>query len=416
MSYRRVVVTGIGVISPLGNDLKSFWDNLTSGKSGVVPITQFDASTYDCKIAGEVKDFNPTPYFKNPKDIRRADRFTQFAMASAKLALDNSHINLETVDRKRFGVLVGSGIGGLKTLCDQHTILMNKGPDRISPFMIPMMIVNMAGGLISIEYGLEGPNFAIVTACATAANSIGEAWRMIRYGDADLFLAGGSEAVICPIGIAGFCSMRAMSKRNDEPERASRPFDRDRDGFVMGEGAGILVLEEYEHAKNRGADIYCELAGYGLTSDAYHMTSPRGDGETVARAMQDALRCAEANVEEIDYINAHATSTGLGDLCETNAIKILAGDYAKNGLLVSSTKSMTGHLLGGAGGIESAACILAIKNGVVPPTINLENPDPECDLDYVPNVARQKKVRLALNNSFGFGGHNATLAFKALGA
>jgi 3-oxoacyl-[acyl-carrier-protein] synthase II len=293
---------------------------------------------------------------------------------------------------------------------------MNKGPDRISPFMIPMMIVNMAGGLISIEYGLEGPNFAIVTACATAANSIGEAWRMIRYGDADLFLAGGSEAVICPIGIAGFCSMRAMSKRNDEPERASRPFDRDRDGFVMGEGAGILVLEEYEHAKNRGADIYCELAGYGLTSDAYHMTSPRGDGETVARAMQDALRCAEANVEEIDYINAHATSTGLGDLCETNAIKILAGDYAKNGLLVSSTKSMTGHLLGGAGGIESAACILAIKNGVVPPTINLENPDPECDLDYVPNVARQKKVRLALNNSFGFGGHNATLAFKALGA
>jgi 3-oxoacyl-[acyl-carrier-protein] synthase II len=414
MSYRRVVVTGIGVISPLGNDLESFWENLTSGKSGVVPITQFDASNYDCKIAGEVKEFNPTPYFKNPKDVRRADRFTQFAMGSAKLALDDSHINLETVDRKRFGVLVGSGIGGLKTLCDQHTILMNKGPDRISPFMIPMMIVNMAGGLISIEYGLEGPNYAIVTACATAANSIGEAWRMIRYGDADIFLAGGSEAVICPIGIAGFCSMRAMSKRNDEPERASRPFDRDRDGFVMGEGAGILVLEEYEHAKKRGARIYCELAGYGLTSDAYHMTSPRGDGETVARAMQDAMRHAEANVEDIDYINAHATSTGVGDLCETNAIKILTGDYAKNGLLVSSTKSMTGHLLGGAGGIESAACILAIKNGVIPPTINLENPDPECDLDYVPNVAREKKVRLALNNSFGFGGHNATLAFRAL--
>jgi 3-oxoacyl-[acyl-carrier-protein] synthase II len=414
MSYRRVVVTGMGVISPLGNDLKSFWENLMSGKSGVVPITQFDASNYDCKIAGEVKEFNPTPYFKNPKDVRRADRFTQFAMASAKLALDDSHINLETVDRKRFGVLVGSGIGGLKTLCDQHTILMNKGPDRISPFMIPMMIVNMAGGLISIEYGLEGPNYAIVTACATAANSIGEAWRMIRYGDADIFLAGGSEAVICPIGIAGFCSMRAMSKRNDEPERASRPFDRDRDGFVMGEGAGILVLEEYEHAKKRGARIYCELAGYGLTSDAYHMTSPRGDGETVARAMQDAMRHAEANVEDIDYINAHATSTGVGDLCETNAIKILTGNYAKNGLLVSSTKSMTGHLLGGAGGIESAACILAINNGVVPPTINLENPDPECDLDYVPNVAREKKVRLALNNSFGFGGHNATLAFRAL--
>jgi 3-oxoacyl-[acyl-carrier-protein] synthase II len=414
MSYRRVVVTGVGVISPVGNDLKSFWENLTTGKSGIGPITQFDVSNYDCKIAGEVSDFNPAPYFKNPKDIRRADRFTQFAMASAKLALDDSGLNLDTVDRTRFGVLVGSGIGGIKTLCDQHTILMNKGPDRISPFTIPMMIVNTASGLISIEYGLEGPNFAIVTACAGAANSIGEAWRMIRYGDADIFLAGGSEAVICPIAIAGFCTMRAMSKRNAEPEKACRPFDRDRDGFVMGEGAGILLMEEYEHARKRGAEIYCELAGYGLTSDAYHITSPRNDGIPVARAMQHALQRAEANVDEIDYINAHATSTNVGDICETNAIKLMAGEYAKNGLLISSTKSMTGHLLGGAGGVESAICILAIKHGVVPPTINLENPDPKCDLDYVPNIAKERKVRLALNNSFGFGGHNATLVFKAL--
>ncbi|MBV9107244.1 MAG: beta-ketoacyl-ACP synthase II [Verrucomicrobia bacterium] len=415
MSNRRVVVTGIGVVSPIGSDLKSFWENLVNGKSGIGPITQFDSSTFDCHIAGEIFDFKPALYFKNPKDVRRADRFAQLAMASAKLAIEDSGIDLARVDRTRYGVLVGSGIGGLKSLEDQHTALMNKGPSRVSPFMVPMMIVNMAGGLISMEYGLEGPNYSIVTACATAANSIGEAWRMIRYGDADGFLAGGSEAVICQLGIAGFCSMRAMSTRNDEPEKASRPFDRDRDGFVMGEGAGILVLEEYEIAKARGARIYCELAGYGLTSDAYHMTSPRPDGTPVARAMQLALDYAGANVTEVDYINAHATSTPVGDICESNAIKLLAGHHAKAGLLVSSTKSMTGHLLGGAGGVESAACILAIKNGIVPPTINLDNPDPYCDLDYVPNVARTKKVRIALNNSFGFGGHNATLVFRALG-
>jgi 3-oxoacyl-[acyl-carrier-protein] synthase II len=414
MSNRRVVVTGIGVVSPIGSDLQSFWKNLVNGKSGIRPITQFDPSTFDCHIAGEIPDFQPSLYFKNPKDVRRTDRFAQFAMASAKLAIEDSGIDLARVDRTRYGVLVGSGIGGLKSLEDQHTVLMNKGASRVSPFMVPMMIVNMGSGLISMEYGLEGPNFSIVTACATAANSIGEAWRMIRYGEADGFLAGGSEAVICQLGIAGFCSMRAMSTRNDEPEKASRPFDRDRDGFVMGEGAGILVLEEYEIAKARGARIYCELAGYGLTSDAYHMTSPRPDGTPVARAMQLALDRAGANVSEIDYINAHATSTLVGDICETNAIKLLAGHHAKEGLLVSSTKSMTGHLLGGAGGVESAACILAISNGIVPPTINLDNPDPYCDLDYVPNVARIKKVRLALNNSFGFGGHNATLAFRAL--
>jgi 3-oxoacyl-[acyl-carrier-protein] synthase II len=414
MSNRRVVVTGLGVVSPIGIDLKSFWENLVNGKSGIRPITQFDSATFDCHIAGEIPNFNPSLYFKNHKDVRRADRFAQLAMASAKLALEDSGLDLQKIDRTRFGVLVGSGIGGLKSLEDQHTVLMNKGASRISPFMVPMMIVNMASGLISMEYDLEGPNFSIVTACATAANSIGEAWRMIRYGDADGFLAGGSEAVISPLGIAGFCSMRAMSTRNDQPEKASRPFDRDRDGFVMGEGAGILVLEEYERAKARGAHIYCELAGYGLTSDAYHMTSPRPDGAPVARAMQLALDSAGANVAEIDYINAHATSTMVGDVSESNAIKLLAGHHAHEGLLVSSTKSMTGHLLGGAGGVESAVCILSIQNGIIPPTINLDNPDPECDLDYVPNVARTKKVRLALNNSFGFGGHNATLAFRAL--
>ena len=414
MSYRRVVVTGLGVISPVGNNLKTFWDNLVHGRSGIRHITQFDASTYDCKIAGEVEDFNPAEYLRNPKEVRRTDRFTQFAMACSKLALKDSGLDLEKVDKTRFGVLVGSGIGGLRTLEDQHTILMNKGASRVSPFMVPMMIVNMASGLISIEYSLEGPNFAIVSACATAANSVGEAWRMIRYGEAEIFLAGGCEAVVCPLGIGGFCSMRAMSTRNEQPEAASRPFDRDRDGFVMGEGGGVLVLEEYEHAKARGAEIYCELAGYGLTCDAYHMTAPKPDGTAVARAMQSAVDHAEVRIDEIDYINAHATSTPVGDISESNAIKLFAGEHAKNGLLVSSTKSMTGHLLGGAGGIESAVCVLAIKHGVVPPTINLENPDPECDLDYVPNTARERKVRLALNNSFGFGGHNVTLAFKAL--
>ncbi|MBV9492447.1 MAG: beta-ketoacyl-ACP synthase II [Verrucomicrobia bacterium] len=414
MSDRRVVVTGMGVMTPVGNDVKTFWTNLVEGRSGIRRITQFDASSFDCQIAGEVSDFNPSEYLGNPKDVRRTDRFAQFALACAKMALEDSGVDLERVDKTRCGVLVGSGIGGLRSLEDQHTMLMNKGASRVSPFMVPMMIVNMASGLISMEYGFEGPNFAIVTACATAANTIGEAWRMIRYGDADLFLAGGCEAVVCPLGIAGFCSMRAMSTRNAEPEKASRPFDRDRDGFVMGEGGGILVIEEYEHAKARGAQIYCELAGYGLTCDAYHMTAPRPDGTAVARGMKAASDRAGVKPEQVDYINAHATSTSVGDLCETNAVKLYAGDHAKRGLLVSSTKSMTGHLLGGAGGIESAVCVLAIKHGVVPPTINLDNPSPDCDLDYVPNVARERTVRVALNNSFGFGGHNATLCFKAL--
>jgi 3-oxoacyl-[acyl-carrier-protein] synthase II len=414
MSFRRVVVTGLGVVSPVGSDIKTLWDNLLAGKSGIRKITQFDASSFDCQIAGEVQDFNPVLYVSNPKDVRRTDRFTQFALACAKLALVDSGLDPDRVDKTRVGVLVGSGIGGLRSLEDQHTILMNKGASRVSPFMVPMMIVNMASGLISIEYGFEGPNFSIVSACATSANSIGEAWRMIRCGEAEVFLAGGCEAVVCPLGIGGFCAMRAMSTRNNEPERASRPFDRDRDGFVMGEGGGILILEEYEHARKRGAKIYCELAGYGLTSDAYHMTAPKPDGTAVARGMRSAIAHAQCNVDEVDYINAHATSTPVGDISETIAIKLFAGEHAKQGLLVSSTKSMTGHLLGGAGGLESAVCVLAIQRGVIPPTINLENQDPECDLDYIANQCREKKVGVALNNSFGFGGHNATLAFKAL--
>jgi len=412
MNERRVVITGMGVVTPLGNDVPTFWDNLTSGTSGIDRITLFDPEGFSCQIAGEVKNFDPTPGFKNPKDVRRTDRYTQFAMVAAKDALANSGIDLDALDRDRFGVLVGSGIGGLQTLEDQIITLHTKGPSRISPFMIPMMISNMASGLISMEYGLGGPNFAVVTACATANNCVGEAWRMIRYGEADCFLAGGSEASIVRTGVAGFASMRALSTRNDSPQTASRPFDKDRDGFVMGEGAGIMVIEELEHARKRGATIHAELIGYGLSSDAYHMTSPLPEGEGAARAMQLALNQAKLNPTDVDYINAHGTSTPVGDVCETKAIKRLFGDHAKNGLLVSSSKSMTGHLLGAAGSVELAACVMAIQKSVVPPTINLDNPDDECDLDYVAHTARGKKVSVALNNSFGFGGHNATLLVK----
>jgi 3-oxoacyl-[acyl-carrier-protein] synthase II len=324
------------------------------------------------------------------------------------MAKIDSGIDLEKTNLERFGAIVSSGIGGLKTLEDQHSNLLNKGPGRLSPFTIPMLISNMASGLISMEFGLQGPNFCIVTACATSNNSIGESWRMIKFGDADIFLAGGSEAAIIPIGMGSFASMKALSTRNDEPERASRPWDRDRDGFVMSEGAGVVVVEELEHAKARGAKIYCELVGYGLSSDAYHMTAPPPDGSGASRAMRIALKHAKLNPEDIDYVNAHATSTGLGDLAETRAIKAVLGEHAKS-LSVSSTKSMTGHLLGGAGAVEMAACALAMRDGVIAPTINLENPDEECDLDYTPNVAKERKVRVAMNNSFGFGGHNATL-------
>ena len=416
MTDRRVVITGLGVLTPVGNDVETFWSNLKHGVSGIHTIDAFDTTAYDCKIGGQVRDFDPKLFFKNPKDVRRTDRFSQLAMAAAKMALEDSGIDVANLkQRDRFGVLVSSGIGGLKTLQDQLTILLTKGPSRTSPFTIPMLLTNMASGLISMEFGLHGPNMCIVTACATANNAIGESWRIIKFGDADIFLAGGSEASIVEIGLAGFSAMRALSMRNDEPERASRPFDRDRDGFVVSEGAGIVVVEELEHAKARGAKIYCELTGYGLSADAYHMTAPPPDGEGAARAMQSALEHARLSPDQVDYINAHATSTDIGDICETRAIKRVFGDYAYK-VAISSTKSMTGHLLGGAGGIEMAACALAIRDSVIPPTINLENPGEECDLDYTPNVAREKKVRVALNNSFGFGGHNATLVAAAFEA
>jgi 3-oxoacyl-[acyl-carrier-protein] synthase II len=405
---RRVVITGIGVVTPIGNDLKTFWDNLRNGVSGISPIQAFDTTAYDCQIAGEVRNFEPKNYFRNPKDVRRTDRYTHLAMGAAKMAMEDSGLDLEKTDRRRFGAIVSSGIGGLKTLEDQHTTLLHKGPGRVSAFTIPMLISNMASGLISMEYGLQGPNLCIVTACATSNNAIGESWRIIKFGDADIFLAGGAEASIVAIGLAGFSSMKALSTRNDEPERASRPFDRDRDGFVMGEGAGIVVVEELEHAKARGATIYCELTGYGVSADAYHMTAPPADGEGAARAMQIALDHARTRADQVDYVNAHATSTGLGDVAETRALKTVFGENAKK-VSISATKSMTGHLLGGAGAVEMAACALAIRDSIIPPTINLENPDAECDLDYTPNVAKEQKVRIAINNSFGFGGHNATL-------
>ena len=411
MNERKVVVTGLGVISPVGNDIETFWKSLVEGRSGVSHYSAFDSGIYDCKIAGEVKDFDPAPYFSNPKTAKRTDRFTQFALAGAKLALKDSGIDLDKVDRNRFGVMMGSGIGGLKSMEDECRRLFDRGPSRVSPFTIAMMITNMASGIISMEYDLRGPNMCIVTACATANNSVGEAWRIIKFGDADAFVAGGCEATITPLGISGFASMRALSLRNDDPTRACRPFDKDRDGFIMGEGAGVLVLEEMEHAKKRGAHIYCELAGYGCTADAFHMTQPQPEGEGAARAVKIAMDHAGVNAADVGYINAHATSTPIGDICETKAIKLALGEHAYK-TMVSSTKSMTGHLLGAAGGIEFAATALAIERGVIPPTINLDNPDPECDLDYVPNTAREAKVDVAISNSFGFGGHNATLVAK----
>jgi len=411
MSERRVVVTGIGIVSPVGSDLPTFWDNITAGRSGIRRFEAFDSTEYDCKIAGEVVDFNPAPFFKTAKDVRRTDRFTHFAIAAAKMAIADSGVPVPAENPNRFGVMIGSGIGGLKTMHDEAERMVNRGPSRTSPFTIAMMISNMASGIVSMEYGLRGPNMAIVTACATANNSIGEAWRIIKFGDADVMLAGGTEATVVRLGVSGFAAMKALSTRNDEPERASRPFDRDRDGFVMGEGAGIVVLEELEHAKRRGATIHCEISGYGLSADAYHMTQPLAAGEGAAYAMEMAMKHAKVNPEDVDYINAHATSTPIGDICETKAIKLALGDHART-VSISSTKSMMGHLLGAAGGVELAACALAIQHGVIPPTINLEHPDPECDLDYTPNVARERKVDVAVTNSFGFGGHNATLVLR----
>ena len=404
----------MGIVSPVGNDLVTFWDNLSHGRSGIGPVTLFDTAQYDCRIGGETKNFEAKQYFREPKDARRADRYIQLAVAAAKMALEDSGLDVGKIDVTRYGVMVGSGIGGLETLENNHTQLITKNPSRVSPFTIPMMISNMASGMISMEHGLQGPNMSIVTACATANNNIGEAWRMIKFGDADGFICGGAEAAILPMGYAGFGNMRALSTRNDEPERASRPFDKGRDGFVMGEGAGVVIIEEMESAKARGATIYCELAGYGVSADAYHLSAPHPEGEGASRCMAMALKHAKLNASQVGYVNAHATSTPMGDICETRAIKNTFGAHAKSGLLVSSTKSMTGHMLGAAGGAELIASVLAMRHSLIPPTINVEDQDPECDLDVCPNVAREAKFTAALSNSFGFGGHNASVLIKAV--
>jgi 3-oxoacyl-[acyl-carrier-protein] synthase II len=405
---RRVVITGIGVVSPLGNDLDTLWKNLVAGKSGIQRITQFDASMFDTQIAGEVRDFSAADSFPSPKEARRTDRFAQFGIYAGHRALLDSGLDLNVANRDEIGVFIGSGIGGLTTTEEQHKVLLNKGPGRLSPFMIPMLILNMASGLFSMYFKLRGPNVATCSACATANHAIGEAWRTLKMGDANVMFAGGSEATITTLGIGGFCAMKAMSTRNEEPEKASRPFDVERDGFVMGEGSGVIVLEELEHAKARGAKIYCEVIGYGNTADANHMTAPAPQGEGAARCMRMALRNAQLNPTDIHYINAHGTSTPQGDVCETQAIKTVFGDHARK-LAVSSTKGATGHMLGAAGSVEMAICAKAIQSQVAPPTINLDNPDPECDLDYVPHTAREMKIDAIVNNSFGFGGHNASI-------
>jgi 3-oxoacyl-[acyl-carrier-protein] synthase II len=410
---RRVVITGMGVVSPLGCDLEVFWKRNVSGQSGIRRVQQFDASAFPSQIAGEVVEFDINA-FLTPKEQRRMDPFAHFAMGAAKLAMKDSGLDMSREEPCRAGVIAGSGIGGLQTMEVQHRTLLERGPKRCSPFMIPQMISNMISGNIAIEYGMKGPNYGVVSACATAAHALGDALRAIQRDEADIMVSGGSDASICALGFAGFCALRALSTRNDEPQRASRPFDRDRDGFVMGEGAAILVLEELEHARRRGARIYAELAGFGATCDAFHETAPSEDGEGAARAMGMAMKDAGLTPADVDYVNAHGTSTELNDKCETRAIKTAFGpDHARR-IMVSSTKSMTGHLLGAAGGIEAVVCALAIQRGVVPPTINYENPDPECDLDYVPNTARETRVRAAVSNSLGFGGHNATLLIKAV--
>jgi len=409
---RRVVITGLGVVSPLGHDLNTFWNRLLAGHCGIDRITAFDASQHDSRIAAEVRDFDPVPAFPSAKDVRRTDRFAQFGVYAGYTALKDSGLDLERLNRDEAGVVIGSGIGGLATLEAQHKLLLERGPGRLSPFLIPMLILNMASGLFSMYYRLRGPNLATCSACATSSHAIGEAWRTIKMGDATVMFAGGTEATIVPVGIGGFCAMKALSTRNDDPQRSSRPFDLERDGFVMGEGAGVVVLEELEHARARGARIYCELIGYGNTADASHMTAPAPEGEGAARCMRMALRNAGLRPDEVSYINAHGTSTLQGDICETQAIKTVFGDHARV-LAVSSTKGATGHMLGAAGAVELAACAMAIQTGAVPPTINYEHPDPQCDLEYVPNTAREMPVRVAVSNSFGFGGHNASLVVRS---
>jgi 3-oxoacyl-[acyl-carrier-protein] synthase II len=408
----RVFVTGTGVISPLGNDTDVFWESLIAGKSGAGPITRFDTSDYATHFACEVKDFSFEGVLDR-KEAKRMDRFVQYAVVATHEALRHSGLDLGSTDLTRVGVIIGSGIGGMETFEEQHSNLVQKGPGRVSPFFIPMMIVDMAAGQISIQFGLKGPNFATVSACASGAHAIGEALRLIRAGDADVIVAGGSEATITPMALAGFGNARALSTRNDDPQRASRPFDAERDGFVIGEGAAVLILESEEHARRRGATPLCELCGYGASGDAYHMTAPCVDGEGAARAMQRAIDDARLQKDSVQYVNAHGTSTPAGDPAEVAAIKSVFGEHARR-LMVSSTKSMTGHLLGAAGGIEAVAVALTLARGIVPPTINLERPDPTCDLDFVPARARTQRVTAALSNSFGFGGHNVTLALKAV--
>lgn len=407
---KRVVITGVGAITPIGNTPVDYWEGLLSGRNGIGPITLFDASEHKSRIAGEVKGYDPHAYME-AKDAKRMDRFAQFAVSASLQALRDAQFVINELNAEQVGVIIGSGIGGIKVLEEQQTVYLNRGPDRCSPFMVPMMIANMAAGLAAIHTGAQGPNSCPVTACAAGSNAVGDAFRLIQRGYAQAMLCGGAEAAITPLSMAGFAAARTLSRRNDDPSHASRPFDRDRDGFVLGEGSGILLLEELGHARSRGARIYAEIVGYGMTCDAYHMTSPVPGGNGAARAIQLALKDGRLNPNSVSYINAHGTSTSANDSTETAAIKKALGEYAYK-LPVSSTKSMTGHLLGGSGGIEAVATVMAIANDQIPPTINLENPDPECDLDYVPGHGRAHTVEVALSNSFGFGGHNVTLAFK----
>jgi 3-oxoacyl-[acyl-carrier-protein] synthase II len=412
LSRRRVVVTGLGIISPVGNGVPEAWKNILAGTSGITRITRFDPSPFSSQIAGEVKGFDPAQYI-SPKEVRRFDTFIHYGLAAAIEAIKDSGLDFDREQREQVGICIGSGIGGLPLIEETHNAMLASGPRKISPFFVPGTLINLISGQLSIMYGLKGPNLALVTACTTANHCIGDAGRLIEYGDADVMIAGGAEATVCSLAVGGFCAARALSSRNDDPATASRPWDKDRDGFVLGEGAGILVLEEYEHARKRGARIYCELAGYGMSADAHHITAPCEDGEGAVRCMANAMRNAGLNREQVDYINAHGTSTPLGDVAETVAVRNCFGDHARK-LAVSSTKSMTGHLLGAAGGVESVFSVLAVRDQVAPPTINLVNPDPQCDLDYVPNTARRMKIDVAVSNSFGFGGTNGSLVFRKL--
>ena len=412
MARRRVVVTGLGIVSPVGIGIAEAWSNIVAGKSGISHITRFDAGALPTRIAGEVKGFDVAKWL-SPKEARRFDTFIHYGLAAAIDALKDAGLDLDREQREQIGVCIGSGIGGLPLIEETHNAMLAGGVRKVSPFFVPGTIINMIAGQLSIMYGLKGPNFALVTACSTANHCIGDAGRLIEYGDADVMIAGGAESTVSPLGVGGFCAARALSTRNDAPEQASRPWDKDRDGFVLGEGAGVLVLEEFEHAKKRGARIYCELAGYGMSADAHHITAPCEDGEGAARCMVNAMRNGGVNPGQVDYINAHGTSTPLGDLAETIAVKRCFGEHAKK-LAVSSTKSMTGHLLGAAGGIEAVFSALALHQQIAPPTINLVDQDPQCDLDYVPNEARKMKIQVVISNSFGFGSTNGSLVFRAV--